>query len=181
MKPVVLTVSIPATILSCQVNAGEDVAAGPAADIPELQTLDLYAGQWEDNIAGRPDVKRQELGEWILQGRFLRQTWSTESTDGAPPASGLTLMTFDTEAKVYRSWAFLATGSVIENEGVWDAITKTFTWGHRVLNTSETVITKAAFVEAGAQAWSIVKTDAHDKVIREVAGRSLREAVPRAK
>jgi hypothetical protein len=36
----------------------------------------------------------------------------------------LTLMTFDTIGKVYRSWAFLATGTVIENEGVWDGITK---------------------------------------------------------
>jgi hypothetical protein len=178
MKPVVLTVSIPATILSCQVNASGDVAEGPASGIPELQVLDHYAGQWEDEIAGRPDVQRVELSEWVLQGRFLRQSWSTESTESTPPASGLTLMTFDTERKIYRSWAFLATGSVIENEGVWDAITKTFTWGHRLADTSETVITKASFVEKGTQAWSIVKTDAHDKVIREVAGRSVRRALP---
>src|SRR5271156_5909450 len=51
MKPVVLTVSIPATILSCQVNAADDVAEGPAADVPELQALNLYAGEWEHEIA----------------------------------------------------------------------------------------------------------------------------------
>jgi hypothetical protein len=178
MKPVVLTVSIPATILSCQVNGSDDVAEGPATEIPELQALNLYAGQWEDEIAGRPNVKRTETGEWILRGRFLRQTWSTESTDSTPAASGLTLMTFDTDLKSYRSWAFLATGSVIENEGVWDTNTKTFTWGHRVLESSETVITKASFVDETVQSWSIVKTDAHDKVIREVAGRSLRRTLP---
>ena len=178
MKPVVLTVSIPATVLSCQVNAGEDVAEGPSPEVPELQNLDHYAGQWEDEIAGRPDVRRTELGEWILNGRFLRQSWSSEATDGTPPAHGLTLMTFDTEGKVYRSWAFLATGTVIENEGVWDAITKTFTWGHRLPATSETVITKASFTDDNVQAWSIVKTDEHDKVIREVAGRSIRRSAP---
>jgi hypothetical protein len=178
MKPVVLTVSIPATILSCQVNASDDVAEGPASEVPELQLLNLYAGQWEDEIAGRPDVKRTEVGEWILRGRFLRQSWSTESTDGAPPASGLTLMTFDTDRKVYRSWAFLATGSVIENEGVWDPVTKTFTWGHRVPESSETVTTRTSFVDESVQSWSIVKTDAQEKVLREVAGRSLRRSLP---
>ena len=178
MKPVVLTVSIPATILSCQVNTGEDIAEGPAADVPELKELDHYAGQWEDEIAGRPDMRRTELGEWILQGRFLRQSWSTESSDGTPPAHGLTLMTFDTDRRVYRSWAFLATGSVIENEGVWDPITKTLTWGHRVPETSETVITKASFVVEATQSWSIVKTDEHGKVVREVVGRSIRRSLP---
>jgi len=178
MKPVVLTVSIPATILSCQVNAGEEVAAGPAPEVPELQFLDQYAGQWEDEIAGRPDMKRTETGEWVLQGRFLRQSWSTESNDGAPPAHGITFMTFDTEQKTFRSWAFLATGSVIENEGVWDSITRTFTWGHRLRETSETVITKASFVDPATQSWSIVKTDMHGKVVREVAGRNIRRSMP---
>jgi len=178
MKPVVLTVSIPATILSCQVNAADDVSAGPAPEVPELQILNQYAGQWEDEITGRPDVKRTETGEWVLKGRFLRQSWSTESDDGAPPANGITFMTFDTERKTFRSWAFLATGSVIENEGGWDATTKTFTWGHRVIDSSETVITKASFVDPAIQSWSIVKTDSHGKVVREVVGRNIRRSMP---
>src|SRR5882724_2966050 len=178
MKPVVLTVSIPATVLSCQVNADEEVAEGPSADVPELKELNHYIGQWEDEISGRPDMKRTELAEWILGGRFLRQAWSTEAGDGTPPAHGLTLMTYDPERKIYRSWSFLATGSVIENEGVWEAVTKTFTWGHRLSDKSETVITKASFAVDGAQLWSIVKTDEHNKVIREVAGRSIRRTLP---
>lgn len=179
MKPVVLTVSIPATILSCQVNGiAEDIAGGPAADVPELQELNHYAGEWEDEIAGRPGVRRTEVSEWVLQGRFLRQSWSTESKDETPPAHGLTLMTYDVERKVYRSWAFLATGSVIENEGLWDSASKTFTWGHRIIDTSETVITKASFPDDATQTWSVVKTDEQNKVVREVAGRSIRRATP---
>ncbi|MEI9895331.1 MAG: hypothetical protein WDN28_15940 [Chthoniobacter sp.] len=61
---------------------------------------------------------------------------------------------------------------------MWDAITKTFTWGHRVPETSGTVITKASFAVEATQSWSIVKTDAHDKVLREVAGRSIRRTLP---
>jgi len=114
----------------------------------------------------------------ILHGRFLRQSWSAEAGDGSPTANGLTLMTFDTDRRVYRHWSFLATGSVIENEGVWDAADRAFTWGHRLVDTDETVITKASFAEEGAQAWSIVKTDAHGKILREVSGRSRRRAVP---
>jgi hypothetical protein len=174
MKPVVLTVSIPATILSCQVNADHEVAERPAQDIPELQALDRYAGHWEDEIDGRPGVKRTEFGEWILQGRFLRQSWKTESSEGVPAASGMTLMTFDTERKTFRSWAFLATGSVIENEGVWEPVTKTFTWGHYLTDSSETVITKASFVDAETQSWSIAKTDSHGKLVREVTGKNIR-------
>ena len=87
-------------------------------------------------------------------------------------------MTFDTERNVYRSWAFLGTGSVIEKEGVWDGIAKTFTWGHRVTESSETVITKASFADNTVQDWSIVKTDEHGKVLREVVGRSLRRNLP---
>jgi hypothetical protein len=178
MKPVVLTVSIPATVLSCQVQADADVAEGPAPEVPELQVLQHYGGQWEDEISGKPGMRRIETGEWILHGRFLRQSWSMEAGEDVPPASGLTLMTFDSERRAYRSWSFLATGSVIENEGVWDAITKTFTWGHRLSETAETVVTKATFLDEATQSWSIVKTDGHGKVTREVSGRSCRKSAP---
>lgn len=178
MKPVVFTVTIPATLLSCQLNAGEEVVDGPSPKVPELKMLDHYVGEWEDEISGRPGVRRIEIGEWILGGRFLRQVWSTETHDDAPPAQGLTLMTFDTEARIYRSWGFLATGTVIENEGIWDEATQTFTWGHRVIDTSETVTTKASFPSENSQAWYIVKTDENHKIVREVTGRSVRRSLP---
>ncbi len=150
---------------------------GPSAGIPELLALSHYAGDWEDEITGKPGMRRTESAAWILHGRFLRQSWSTETGDGTPGASGLNLMTFDTDGRGYRQWSFLATGSVIENEGVWDSVTRTFTWGHRLADTSETVATKASFAEDSIQAWSIVKTDAHGKTLREVTGRSRRRAV----
>jgi hypothetical protein len=160
------------------VNLDENFAEAPSPEIPELQVLHRYAGEWEDEIVGKPGVKRTEAGEWILDGRFLRQTWTTDASEGSPKASGWTLMTYDVEKHVYRSWSFLATGSVIENEGVWDDATQTLTWGHRLPGTEETVITKASFVDEATQTWSIVKTDAHGKVVREVVGRSNRRSYP---
>jgi hypothetical protein len=90
----------------------------------------------------------------------------------------MTLMTFDVERGVYRNWSFLATGSVIENEGVWNPEERSFVWGHQVMETAENVITKAVFEEDGAQAWSIVKTGADGRILREVTGRSRRKSVP---
>jgi hypothetical protein len=178
MKPVVLNVTIPATVLNCLVNTGEEVVGEPSPDIPELKALNHYAGQWDDEISGRPGVQRTEIGEWILNGRFLRQSWSTESKDGTAPAQGLTLMTFDPAAEIYRSWSFLATGTVIENEGTWDETTLTFTWGHRLMDAAGTVMTKASFPSENSQAWYIVKTDENHKIVREVTGRSIRRGVP---
>ena len=174
MNAVTLTVSIPATVLSCQVAGDTIVAAGPAPGFPELQPLHHYAGQWEDEIAGKPGKRRTETAEWILQGRFLRQTWTSESEDNLPPASGITLSTFDTTLQRYRSWAFHAAGSVIENEGEWDAATQTFSWSHPVPETTDKIITTASFLDEQTQTWSIVKIDAQGKILREVAGRSLR-------
>jgi hypothetical protein len=178
MNPLVLSVTIPSSVLQFQIGSTEEIVQGPADEVPELQALHHYAGDWEEEISGKLVRRRTESASWILQGRFLRQSWSAEAGDGTPTASGLTLMTFDVDRRIYRSWSFLATGSVIENEGMWDAANRTFTWGHRLVETSEAVITKAAFEEGDSQAWSIVKTDAHDKVLREVSGRSRRKSLP---
>lgn len=177
VKPIVLSVTIPASTFICQLNPSEEIADGPSPDLPELQVLNAYAGLWEDEIEGRPEKKRRESGEWVLDGRYMRQSWSTEATETAPKASGLTLMTYDPNTKLFRSWAFLATGSVIENEGVWNAANRTMTWGHRLPETGETVVTKTSFPEETVQAWSMMKTDARDVIIREISGRRYRRSL----
>ena len=178
MNPLVLSVTIPSSVLQFQIGSTEEIVQGPIAGIPELHALNHYVGEWEDEITGKPGMRRTESAAWILQGRFQRQSWSAEQGDGSPAASGLNLMTFDTEGQVYRHWSFLATGSVIVNEGKWDAAQRTFTWGHRVAGTDESVTTKASFAEEGFQTWGIVKADARGKVLREVSGRSRRKSLP---
>src|SRR5438093_6186125 len=124
MKPLVVTVTIPANTLTCQVSTSEEIAERPSPEIPELQALDHYTGTWEDEISGKPGIKRTEVGEWVLDGRFLRQFWSSEASEDIPKASGIVMMTFDLTRKVYLSWSFLATGTVIENVGMWDAASR---------------------------------------------------------
>ena len=175
MKAIPLTITIPAFTFTCEATAADDPSTGPADDPAELKVLDHYAGIWVEHVSGRPEVRRRDEGEWILDGRFLRQTWTSAAQEDAPMASGMTLMTYDRNRNVYRSWAFLATGTMIENEGSWDATTKTMTWGHRVPGTTEMIFTRVAFPDGGTQEWSIVKTDVEGNVLKELAGRSVRQ------
>lgn len=175
MKPLPLTISIPAFTFTCEATVEEECATGPAEDSAELKVLDHYAGIWVERVSGKPEVRRRDEGEWILDGRFLRQTWTSEAQDDAPKASGVTLMTYVREMNVYQSWAFLATGSVIENEGSWDADSKTMTWGHRAPGTTEMIFTRVAFPDETTQEWCIVKTDGEGNILRKIAGRSVRQ------
>jgi hypothetical protein len=128
-----------------------------------------------EHVSGKPEVRRRDEGEWVLDGRFLRQTWMSEAQEDAPKASGFTLMTYDRERNIYRSWAFQAACAVIENEGSWDAASNTMTWGHRASETTEMIFTRAVFPDEVTQEWSIVKTDGEGKILREIAGRSVRQ------
>lgn len=153
MKPIPLTITVPAFTFTCEATAAEDLPAGPAEDPAELKILDRFAGVWIERVDGKPEIRRRDEGEWILDGRFLRQTWTSEAREDAPKASGLTLMTYDRARNVYQSWAFLAAGSIIENEGAWDAATNTMTWGHRVPGATEMIVTKVAFPDEATQEW----------------------------
>jgi hypothetical protein len=84
-------------------------------------------------------------------------------------------MTYDREKGVYRSWSFLAAGSVIENEGSWDSAFHSMTWWHRASEKGETIYTKVLFSDELIQDWSIVKTDREGNILRELSGRSVRQ------
>jgi hypothetical protein len=174
VKSIPLSITIPSFTFTCDASAAEETSDGPAEN-PELKVLDRYAGIWVERVSGRPEVRRRDEGKWILDGRFLRQTWTSEAVGDTPKASGLTLMTYDREENVYRSWAFLATGSVIENQGVWDAKSNTMTWAHRMSERTEKVATTVSFPDDATQEWSIVQSDAKGEVLREIAGRSVRQ------
>ena len=175
MKPISLTISVPSFTIACEATPAVEAASRPAADSPELEILDQYAGLWIERVAGKPEVSRSDVGEWILDGRFMRQTWTFEAHDDVPKASGMTFMTYDREKKAYRSWAFTAAGSVIENEGTWDSKHRAMTWWHSLPDTKERVFTKVMFSDGLIQDWSITKTNAAGEIVREVTGRSIRQ------
>ena len=173
MKPIVVTVTIPADAFVSQVSSAEEIVDGPDATLPELQALHHYSGRWELEIAGRRQFRRTEVAEWVLGGRFLRQCWSTEGAEDMPKASGITMMTFDSVGKVYLSWSFLAIGSVVHNKGIWDDASRTMTWTDQLAGTGECVITKSSFIDDGTNVWSITERDAKGEAVREIDGKSI--------
>lgn len=156
----------------------DDVAVGPAREIPELQPLNRFAGSWDTRmtvrVAGTPgepaSVQGTSKAEWVHGGRFLRQAWSYRASGTLPAGSGSTMMTYDPEAKVYRSWMFFSSGATLESQGRWNPQSNTFTWTGR--NGRST--TTATFKEDGTEHWSMVEKDATGKVLSEASGVNTR-------
>ena len=90
---------------------------GPAKDVPELQALSSYIGTWDDAITSKdsPFTKGESTAQWILDGRFLQQSGSVTSADGAIVLKFTTLMTYDQEEKTYRTWSFLSNGTAVSS------------------------------------------------------------------
>ncbi len=174
MNPLVVTVSLPELNFICRVGPADASAPGPDRNTPELEVLNHYAGIWDDEIAGATSLRRTEVGEWVLDGTFLRQSWITEASEGIPKAAGITMMTFDVARTVYLSWSFLAIGSVVHNQGEWDPISRTMTWIDRLGGTGDIVTTTARFIGDVTNIWSIVERDAKGQVVREATGTSVR-------
>lgn len=177
MKSISVTVSIPVDAFLSQISSAEVAGDAPDPGVPELQALAFYAGRWESQVFGKPHLKETEVAEWVLNGSFLRQCWSTEGSEKGASACGMTLMTFDASRETYLSWSFLAKRSVVCKEGVWDASSRTMTWTNQLAAPGECVVTKSTFVEDGINAWSIREIDATGKVVRAVDGKSTRTGV----
>jgi hypothetical protein len=162
--------------------ASGETGQGPAKDVPELQPLNHYVGSFETEMTIKPNpglpngarTRGKATGEWILDGRFMRQTWTAEAAEGIPRLSGVTLMTYDPRQRTYRSWIFYSNGASGESQGAWNAQTRTMTWTMRDAESGGTVVTTATFAEGGDETWSIVEKDRDGKVRSEITGKTRR-------
>lgn len=153
--------------------AAED---GPSDKIPELKVLDHYAGDWDVEMTSTelPFTKGKVSGKWILDGRFLQQVGELTDKDGASAMKYSSLMTYDPEAKVYRTWSFLSNGHAGESEGKWDPTRKTMNSIGRKDPSGSFSTTTADFSAGGTEAWKIVVTDRTGKVVSEMSGKNTR-------
>ena len=101
---------------------------GPAKDVPELQILQNYVGNWDVNVTGNEFTRGEDTAHWILGGRFLEQSGFIVSENGTNRVEITTLYTFDATKKSYRSWWFNSAGLTTESSGRWDESTKTLSW-----------------------------------------------------
>jgi hypothetical protein len=146
---------------------------GPAKDVPELQALSNYIGDWDVEITSKdsPFTKGEATAEWILGGRFVQQTGFLSSADGKTVLKITTLMTYDQKAKAYRMWHFLSDGATSEALGKWDAKKRTMT---SVRSDGTTTTTTASFTKNGIERWTIVTTNQNNEVVGKIGGTNTR-------
>ncbi len=149
-------------------------ADGPAKDIPELQVLSSYVGTWDVAITSKdsPFTKGESSTTWVLDGRFVQQTGVLKSADGSNAIKVTTLMTYDTERKMYRMWSFLSSGSTSEAAGKWDEKTRTMTSTSRQDGTTTT--TTAKFSDNGIEEWLFITTNQNNEVVGRFGGTNTR-------
>ena len=158
-------------VFNSSLNAAEP---GPSKDVPELAPLSNWTGIWNAHIEQPAERNGVSQGEWIANGRYLKQTWKIEADDDNEESSGILIMTFDIKQKVYRQWHFVSDGNITESTGEWDDKTRTMTWTNHNEDTGVTTINKDRFPEAGDQHWSIVVSDGSGKTVFEMKGHNTR-------
>jgi hypothetical protein len=138
----------------------------------EFKVLSNYAGTWEIKIMGRPTAKSVSKGVWVLGGKFLQRSWTLDMGDGSPATSGIHMMTFDTDMKMYRNVCLTSGGKIVEERGFWNADSRTMIWTAKTAD-GETRVTRAAFPKNATATWSIVTTRADGSLIEEGSGTKI--------
>ncbi len=168
-------------LLPCAIARAADEQQQPAVDVPELQPLSHYAGNWEMELTIKsvalPEGAKatgSSVGEWIHGGRYLRQTWTVNAADGIPAFSGFSIRTYDPRSRSYRTWGFDSTGNTEESQGTWDAKASTFTWKVRENPSGGETVTTSNFSEDGTESWTILMKDGDGQVLADVNGKGTR-------
>jgi len=163
-----------------QVRA-DDAAPGPAADVPELKLLSQFAGHWDSELGvnapgettGAKTTGKTEC-QWILDGRFLRQSWSIQPAKGIPAMKGQSIRTYDPQKKKFVAWTFHSSGYTETATGEWDEKAKAFNWMADLPQYQWTTETRSAFPKEGYEEWSIVTKNRQGKVIIDLKGKAMR-------
>jgi hypothetical protein len=168
-------------LLPCAIARAADDRQQPATDVPELQPLSQYVGNWEIELTIKNTEQPQGVkttgscvGEWIHGGRFLRQTWSVNAADGIPAFNGSSIRTYDPRQQTYRTWSFDSSGSTEESQGTWDPKARTLTWKVRENTSGGVTTTTSNFSEEGKESWTILVKDGDGEVLADVSGKGTR-------
>ena len=142
----------------------------------EESALSYYVGTW-DSVAGPPEAPVATgtyTVEWVLGGQFVRGSGILKTADGSNDFELLSLMQFDREAGVYRTWLFFSYGAVTQTTGTWDEATCTMTENTPYGDIIQT--TKRCFAIDGQEEWTLVNTDQSGRIVSEMRGRNTRRS-----
>lgn len=169
-------VSVLTLAVSASVQAENDA---PAKDVPELQVLQHYHGDWDVELTGSGSGKGEVSVRWILGGRYLEQS-GVMHNPGNPDLWITSLFTFDPGKQKYRVWTFVSNGSTSQAEMTWDEKSKTMTStappdanGIRATNTAD-------FSTPGKERWHFRYTDRDGQQVGEMRGENTlrKEKIP---
>lgn len=157
--------------------------SGTADDLPkpsaELRSLEDMIGAWDEVMTNKPTdwTPKAETATavtkrtWSLGGKFLRGdgAWQPAKTEF------LHLMSYDPDAKVYRSWYFDASGAMPRGSmtGTWDAKSKTLTWTGADEAGNKTVGTHK-IIDKDHTEWTMVVKTRDGKVVLDFTGKCKR-------
>ena len=90
--------------------------------------LSNYVGTWDVSTTTQsPSAVGEFTAKWVLDGRFVQTNGSVKTSDGSNDFEITSLMTYDRERDVYRTWSFMSNGMASEAESTWDPATRTMT------------------------------------------------------
>ena len=166
----------------CGLAAAAGDPQKPARDVPELAALSQYVGNWDIDVTIKnsehpqgAQTKGSSVGEWIHDGRFLRQTWSLAENNGLPAMNGSIIRTYDPRKMTYRSWTFDSAGFTEESQGTWNAESRTMKWIVRDNLSGGSTVSESTFPEEGRETWSVVVKDDDGEIVADVQGKSTRK------
>jgi hypothetical protein len=87
----------------------------------EMKILERLRGTWNTRTTFESAAGKEErlfgttTGEAVLDGRYIQIEWEDPGISQA-----LTLWTYDTTTKTYRTWIFSSDGTTLQFTGKWD-------------------------------------------------------------
>ena len=180
-----ITLVIACALVLCGALLARSAETAPPDDSPIIPpeasaVLQKFVGQWQTEThirrPGPPattfDTKGRATCEKTLAGRYFEFRAET-----IPPGQAdLQVMTFDTEAGVYRQWVFSSDGYQHEATGTWNATTSTLRWTGKTNNTS--FVIDDHWVSADRLEWTLTRTDSAGKVVQTITGVVTRAVSP---
>ena len=162
-----------------QLPADFEARYGMSNVSPEFRVLQRRVGTWDaqTTIKAGPRFPNElhetsvQTIEWVLGKKFLQVKDRNQTTK----AEGLTLMGYDEQSRVYRSWYFDSWGNQPRGEstGHWDEATQTLTF--QSTDPEQVTATATLHLSGDDQAqWRIVWKDKGGNVVMELEGQSQR-------
>lgn len=157
--------SLPIFSLCLLLQSQSLFAEGPASDVPELKVLDQFVGKWEGT--GQDGQKSVSENEWTLNGRFIKQEYTT-----GEKTKGMIMRGYSPGLKKYVMTVFDSTGTALMMLGDLNEETKTLTCSGDLDNGVKLTFT-STFPNSDTEAYTITVTVNGD-VVNEFKGENHR-------